>query len=86
MNYLHSQLQQLPGIELLSRPRGNVGIATFVPSANADVGAVDMAHWLDNRDIAVRVGRHCAMPLMDSLSPIAPACGCRLPVITIAVR
>ena len=63
--YLHQKLQQLPGIELLSSADNNVGIATFAPAANSSLQAVDLAHWLDSCDIAVRAGRHCALPLMD---------------------
>ncbi|UTW44291.1 aminotransferase class V-fold PLP-dependent enzyme [bacterium SCSIO 12696] len=63
-DYLHQQLQQLPGIELLSSVDSNVGIATFAPVFGSGLQAMDMAHWLDGEDIAVRTGRHCAMPLM----------------------
>ncbi|MGS2722756.1 aminotransferase class V-fold PLP-dependent enzyme [Porticoccus sp. GXU_MW_L64] len=64
-DYLHRQLQQLPGIELLSSADNNVGIATFAPAVGSGLQAEDIAHWLDSHDIAVRAGRHCAMPLMD---------------------
>ncbi|MCV6604559.1 MAG: aminotransferase class V-fold PLP-dependent enzyme, partial [Porticoccaceae bacterium] len=64
-HYMHQQLQQLPEIELLSNADNNVGIATFATSADSAMQAVDLAHWLDHSDIAVRAGRHCAMPLME---------------------
>lgn len=66
--YLHQQLAELPAIQLLSTPENNVGIATFVPMPEAGYSAADLGHWLDEHDIAVRVGHHCAMPLMDSLT------------------
>ena len=71
VNYLHRQLAQLPGIQLLSNPpdsqcQDNVGIATFAPADNRHIDAAGLAHWLDARDIAVRAGHHCAMPLMKS--------------------
>ncbi|MDM3871462.1 aminotransferase class V-fold PLP-dependent enzyme [Porticoccus sp. W117] len=64
-DYLHQQLQKLPGIDLLSNAESNVGIATFAPAVESALQATDIAHWLDGRDIAVRAGRHCAMPLME---------------------
>lgn len=62
--YLHNRLAELPYVDVLSPPQNNVGIATFAPTADSALNATDLAHWLDNNDIAVRVGQHCAMPLM----------------------
>ena len=58
---LHQGVAQLPGIELLSQAQDNLGILTFADSRFA---AVDLMHWLDGKDIAVRVGHHCAQPLI----------------------
>ena len=58
---LHQRLAQVPGINLLSAGEHNLGIATFTHSRCA---AIDLAQWLDGRDIAVRVGHHCAQPLL----------------------
>lgn len=69
VDYLHKQLQQLPEITLLSRPQNNVGIAAFAPADDSSIDAMGLAHWLDERDIAVRAGHHCAMPLMKSCFP-----------------
>ncbi len=63
--YLHSELMKIQEIELLSRPEGNLGIATFVP--RGEVSATDLGHGLDEQDVAVRVGHHCAQPLIDAL-------------------
>lgn len=61
--YLHQQLAALPFIQLLSRPDNNLGIAFFVAADNM-FSAMDVATWLDEQDIAVRAGHHCAQPLM----------------------
>nr|WP_010132848.1 aminotransferase class V-fold PLP-dependent enzyme [Microbulbifer agarilyticus] len=61
--YLHDRLSQIPELELLSGPRNNLGIASFVHPRCA---AIDIAQWLDGRDIAVRVGHHCAQPLLHA--------------------
>ena len=69
--HLHQQLAQLPHITLLSQPDNNMGVATFALcdcDANAGAHVMDLTHWLDEQDIAVRVGHHCAMPLMDSFA------------------
>ncbi|MBB5210703.1 aminotransferase class V-fold PLP-dependent enzyme [Microbulbifer hydrolyticus] len=59
--YLHERLAQVPELVMLSHGEDNLGIATFVHPRCA---AVDLAQWLDGRDIAVRVGHHCAQPLL----------------------
>ena len=63
LHSLHQQVAALPGIELLSREENNLGILAFTDSRFA---AVDLMHWLDGKDIAVRVGHHCAQPLMKA--------------------
>jgi len=68
--YLHAELETLSltfPINLLTHFEDNVGIAAIVGREGSDVSVVDMAHWLDEHDIAVRVGHHCAQPLMDQL-------------------
>ena len=59
--YLHEKLSQIPELQLLSRPQDNLGIISFIHPRFA---AIDLAQWLDGRDIAVRVGHHCAQPLL----------------------
>ncbi|MFV8783354.1 aminotransferase class V-fold PLP-dependent enzyme [Microbulbifer sp. SA54] len=58
---LHEQVSGLPGMTLLSSAENNLGILTFSDSRFAPV---DLMHWLDGKDIAVRVGHHCAQPLI----------------------
>ncbi len=67
VKYLHTQLSPLRGLQLLTAADNNLGIAAFVPEAASGLTAVDLAHLLDERDIAVRIGHHCAQPLMKSL-------------------
>lgn len=68
--YLYQQLSRLckqySDLRLVSQPNNNVGIATMV-SQNNNMSMSDMAHWLDEQDIAVRVGDHCAQTLWQSI-------------------
>lgn len=68
--YLHTELaaleRDLP-IRLLTDFNHNVGIAAIAPTPAAGVAAADIGDWLDEQDIAVRVGHHCAQPYIDSL-------------------
>ena len=64
--YLHQQLAAIPELRLLSRADNNVGIAAFVAADGQAFAAADMAAWLDQHDIAVRAGHHCAQPLMQA--------------------
>lgn len=68
IHYLHQQLQALPGLLLLSSPDHNLGIANFVLAPDTGLHESDLAAWLDARDIALRLGRHCAQPLMDRVA------------------
>ncbi|BFM14923.1 hypothetical protein R50073_11060 [Maricurvus nonylphenolicus] len=65
-HYLHKSLSALPNIKVLSPLAQNVGVVAFVPSDKTSIA--DMAHWLDEQDIAVRAGHHCAMPLMERVT------------------
>lgn len=68
--YLHTELQALTQtlpLQLLTRFENNVGIASLVPAAGSAFTAMDLGDWLDAHDIAVRVGHHCAQPLMNQL-------------------
>ncbi|GMG88479.1 aminotransferase class V-fold PLP-dependent enzyme [Biformimicrobium ophioploci] len=58
---MHKGLGQIEGVRLLTVPQNNLGIATFTPAG--DWSAADLCLWLDQRDIAVRAGHHCAQPL-----------------------
>ncbi|WP_226647575.1 aminotransferase class V-fold PLP-dependent enzyme [Microbulbifer variabilis] len=57
---LHRELNASPNFRLISQVHHNLGIIAFVPVHGS---ATDLMHWLDERDIAVRVGHHCAQIL-----------------------
>ncbi|ODS24154.1 hypothetical protein AB835_05350 [Candidatus Endobugula sertula] len=71
--YLHEQLQQClqsfqldNRLKLITKANNNVGIATLI-SCDETYALADLALWLDEHDIAVRVGDHCAQPLWQAL-------------------
>ncbi len=76
--YLYQQLselcQQYPLLKLVSTSKNNIGLATlivdnsFTQKQAPSIHLADMALWLDEHDIAVRVGNHCAQPLWQSLA------------------
>ena len=61
LHFLHDRLSQIPELNLLSAADNNLGIVAFTHPRSA---AIDLMQWLDGRDIAVRVGHHCAQPLV----------------------
>lgn len=61
LQWLHREVANLPGLRVISQPQHNLGILTCAPEQGS---AADLMHWLDGRDIAVRVGHHCAQPLI----------------------
>ncbi|MEZ6927813.1 MULTISPECIES: aminotransferase class V-fold PLP-dependent enzyme [unclassified Aeromonas] len=63
-DYLVAGLQQLPGLRLVGEPRQRAGAVSFLLE---DIHPQDAATLLDMQGIALRVGHHCAMPLMESL-------------------
>jgi cysteine desulfurase / selenocysteine lyase len=69
--YLHDQLAVMctpsTGLGLITSPEHNVGIATLI-SMDSAVSLSDLAYWLDEYDIAVRVGNHCAQTLWQAVA------------------
>jgi selenocysteine lyase/cysteine desulfurase/sulfur transfer protein SufE len=69
--YLHEQLSAIctpsTDLQLITLPENNVGIATLI-SSNPFFSLSDLAYWLDEHDIAVRVGNHCAQTLWQSVA------------------
>ncbi|MGL6557255.1 aminotransferase class V-fold PLP-dependent enzyme [Aeromonas dhakensis] len=63
-DYLVAGLRQIPGLHLVGEPGQRAGAVSFLL---ADIHPQDAATLLDMQGIALRVGHHCAMPLMDSL-------------------
>ncbi|WP_444930538.1 aminotransferase class V-fold PLP-dependent enzyme [Microbulbifer sp. SSSA002] len=58
--WIHRELMASPHFRVVSQASHNLGIVAFVPVHGS---AADLMHWLDERDIAVRVGHHCAQLL-----------------------
>lgn len=63
-DYLVAGLQQVPGLRLVGEPGQRAGAVSFLLR---DIHPQDAATLLDMQGIALRVGHHCAMPLMESL-------------------
>lgn len=63
-DYLVAGLRQVPGLCLVGEPGQRAGAVSFLL---ADIHPQDAATLLDMQGIALRVGHHCAMPLMESL-------------------
>ena len=63
-DYLIAGLRQVPGLRLIGEPNQRSGAASFLLE---DIHPQDAATLLDMQGIALRVGHHCAMPLMASL-------------------
>jgi cysteine desulfurase/selenocysteine lyase len=58
------RLSRIPGLRLLGGGQRQLGVMSF----NLDgVHPHDVGTVLDQRHVAVRVGHHCAQPLMDKL-------------------
>lgn len=71
LHYLHQRLQKLPFIQVISSTRHNVGIAAISPAKQWPLSCADIAHYLDEADIAVRSGHLCAEPLLEALQQTA---------------
>ncbi|GHG66919.1 cysteine desulfurase [Alishewanella longhuensis] len=61
----HDGLQHIPGIVVLSPWQDNAGIVTLNLQGEH---SADVATLLNEQRIAVRAGRHCAMPLFDLMA------------------
>lgn len=64
LQQLFQGLQQLPAIELISQDKNNAGIVAFNIKGEHHS---DVAALLDQQQIAVRAGTHCAMPLFAAI-------------------
>lgn len=62
--YAHERLSQVPGLRLIGTAPEKASIVSFVMD---DVHAHDIGTIVDRMGVAVRVGHHCAEPLMDRL-------------------
>lgn len=64
IDYLVAGLRQVPSLLLIGEPGQRAGAVSFLLQ---DIHSQDAATLLDMQGIALRIGHHCAMPLMESL-------------------
>jgi SufS family cysteine desulfurase len=64
MVQLVAGLKQIPGLRIIGEPLQRSGAVSFLLE---EIHPQDAATLLDMQGIALRVGHHCAMPLMESL-------------------
>jgi cysteine desulfurase/selenocysteine lyase len=64
LQLLFAGLEQLPAIKILSQRQNNAGIVAFNVQGEHHS---DVATLLDQQQIAVRAGTHCAMPLFAAI-------------------
>ncbi|MCH9650871.1 MAG: cysteine desulfurase [Deltaproteobacteria bacterium] len=62
LHYATEQLLGVPGVRLIGTAKEKASVASFVIEG---VHAHDVGTILDQQGIAVRVGHHCAQPVMD---------------------
>ncbi|CAG9296999.1 aminotransferase class V-fold PLP-dependent enzyme [Celerinatantimonas diazotrophica] len=60
--YCESQLHQIKELTILAHPKHRCGVISFVVN---HVHPFDIADWLNNQQISVRCGFHCAMPITE---------------------
>ena len=64
-NYALGKMSQIEGLRILGSPKNRAGVISF----NIDgIHAHDLAQFLNEDKIAIRVGHHCAQPLLASLN------------------
>ena len=68
--YAHERLASVPGLRLLGEARDKGGVVSFVMDC---AHAHDIATLIDRSGVAVRAGRHCAMPLLQRFG-VASTC------------
>lgn len=70
LDYAEAKLLTIPGLRIIGNSRPKVGVISFVL---ADIHPHDIGSVLDHEGIAIRVGHHCAMPLMQRFKVPATA-------------
>lgn len=68
--YTMQRLGEVPGVRLIGTAPGKAGVVSFVMDG---VHPHDIGTILDGEGVAVRVGHHCAQPLMDRFEVPATA-------------
>lgn len=69
-HYTQDALQKIEGLRIIGNCPNNIGVISFVMD---NVHAHDVGTILAHENIAIRVGHHCAMPLMDRFGVAATA-------------
>lgn len=64
-NYLIEQLSQINNVQIIGNSNNNIGVTSFVVKGES---VSDIGTLLNEQNIAVRCGHHCAMPLMQALN------------------
>ena len=63
-SYALEKMSQIEGLKVFGSPNNRAGVISF----NIDgIHAHDLAQFLNEDNIAIRVGHHCAQPLLSSL-------------------
>lgn len=63
-SYALEKMSQIEGLRVFGSPKNRAGVISF----NIDgIHAHDLAQFLNEDNIAIRVGHHCAQPLLSSL-------------------
>ena len=68
--YAHARLAEVPGFTMYGDAAEKTGIVSFTLDG---VHAHDVGTIIDRAGVAVRVGHHCAQPLMERLGVVATA-------------
>lgn len=61
LEYATDRLQEIPGLRIIGQTQEKSGIVSFLLG---DIHPHDVATFLDQKNICVRAGHHCAQPLM----------------------
>lgn len=64
LSYAQARLREIDGIELVGEPEQQVAVQSFI---STKLHPQDLALYLDQAGVAVRLGKHCAHPLLAAL-------------------
>ena len=64
LNYASEAMAAIDGLRMVGTAQNKAGILSFVMD---DLHASDVGTLLDHQGVAIRVGHHCAMPVMERL-------------------
>ncbi len=70
LEYAHQRAADYPGLKIIGQAKNKISVLSFVLdyAHPHDIGTI-----VDHEGVAIRVGHHCAMPLMDRLCVPATA-------------